>query len=70
MMSSNYVYHTERRLIHGLFLHKRKQLTKDENTTNNNKNKLTNNQMKRWGSEETTNNSFKFKTNSRKTPFA
>lgn len=28
MMSLNYVHHTERRLINGLFLHKRKQLTK------------------------------------------
>ena len=28
MMSSNYVYHTERRPINGLFLYKRKQLTK------------------------------------------
>ena len=28
MMSSNYVHHTERRPINGLFLYKRKQLTK------------------------------------------
>ena len=33
MVSSNYVHHTERRLFQGLFLHKRKQLTKKRKTT-------------------------------------
>ena len=50
MVSSNYVHHTDRRLFQGLFLHKRKQLTKKKK--NNNKNKQTNNQTKRRGGEE------------------
>lgn len=58
MMSSNYVHHTERRPINGLFLYKRKQLTKKKKKNNNNK--QTNNQIKRRGGQGESNNLIHF----------
>lgn len=54
MVSSNYVHHTERRLFKGLFLHKRKQLTKKEKKQQQ---KQTDKQSNKTpGGEEITNN--------------